>query len=68
MKHSTWPSFVLAVVLALLLLVWTVLLMYRAFAVACNVGGGKAIGVFTVVILLGEVLSKVFIGALLASI
>ncbi|MDE3258578.1 MAG: hypothetical protein OYM47_12145 [Gemmatimonadota bacterium] len=60
--------FVLAVVLALLLLVWTVLLMYRAFAVSCNVGGGKAIGVFTVVILLGEVLSKVFIGALLAAI
>ena len=60
--------FVLAVILALLLLVWTVLLMYRAFAVACNVGGGKAIGLFAAAILLGEVLSKISIGALLASI
>lgn len=61
-------GFVLAVILALLLLVWTVLLMYRAFAVACNVGGGKAIGLFTAAILLGEVLSKMAIGALLAAI
>ncbi len=60
--------FVLAVILALLLLVWTVLLMYRAFAVACNVGGGKAIGLFAAAILLGEVLSKISIGALLAAI
>ena len=60
--------FVLAVILALVLLVWTVLLMYRAFAVACNVGGGKAIGLFAAAILLGEVFSKMSIGALLAAI
>lgn len=60
--------FVLAAILALMLLAWTVLLMYRAFAVACNVGGGKAIGLFAAAMLLGEVLSKISIGALLASI
>ena len=38
-----------------LLLVWIVLLMYRAFAVSCNVAGGRAIAVFIAAIALGEV-------------
>ncbi len=38
-----------------LLLVWIVLLMYRGFAVSCNVAGGWAIAVFVVAIALGEV-------------
>ena len=60
--------FVLVVILALFLIIWTVLLMYRAFAVACNVGGGKAIGLFAAAILLGEGLSKLLIGAILSAI
>ncbi len=60
--------FVLVVILALLLIVWTVLLMYRAFAVACNVGGGRAIGMFVTAILIGEGISKWLIGALLSTI
>ena len=40
---------------AVLLLVWMVLLMYRAFAVSCNVAGGRAIAVFIAAIALGEV-------------
>ena len=39
----------------ILLLVWIVLLMYRAFAVSCNVAGGRAIAVFIAAIALGEV-------------
>ena len=39
----------------LLLLVWMVLLMYRSFAVSCNVAGGRAIAVFIAAIALGEV-------------
>ena len=38
-----------------LLLVWIVLLMYRAFAVSCNVAGGWAIGAFIAAIAVGEV-------------
>ena len=37
------------------LLVWMVLLLYRAFAVSCNVAGGRAIAVFIAAIALGEV-------------
>ncbi len=60
--------FVLVVILALFLIIWAVLLMYRAFAVACNVCGGKAIGLFAAAILLGEALSKLLIGAILSAI
>lgn len=42
-----------------LLLVWIVLLMYRGFAVSCNVAGGWAIAVFIVAIALGEVATSV---------
>ena len=42
-------------IVLILLLVWMVLLMYRAFAVSCNVAGGRAIAVFIVAIALGEV-------------
>ena len=59
--------FILVVILALLLIVWTVLLMYRASAVACNVGGGWAVGLFTTSILLGEGISKWLIGAFLSA-
>ena len=38
-----------------LLLVWIVLLMYRGFAVSCNVAGGWAIGAFIAAIAVGEV-------------
>ena len=39
----------------ILLLVWIVILMYRAFAVSCNVAGGRAIAVFIAAIALGEI-------------
>ena len=49
-------AFISSVALVLiLLLVWMVLLMYRAFAVSCNVAGGWAIAVFIAAIALGEV-------------
>ena len=56
--------FILGAILDLLLTIWMVLLMYRAYAVSCKVSGGKAIGLFIVAIILGEILSKILIGAL----
>ena len=54
---SAWGvAFISLVALVLiLLLVWMVLLMYRAFGVSCNVAGGRAIAVFIAAIALGEV-------------
>jgi hypothetical protein len=51
--------FMTVMLLSILMTAWMIALMYRAFAVSCNVKGGKAIGVFTAAIILGEVLSKV---------
>ena len=54
---SAWGvAFISLVALVLiLLLVWMVLLMYRAFGVSCNVAGGRAIAVFIAAIAIGEV-------------
>jgi hypothetical protein len=43
------------------MVIWMVILMYRGFAVSCNVSGGKAIGVFIIAVLLGEAISKMAI-------
>ena len=43
----------------LLLLIWIVLLMYRGFAVSCNVAGGWAIALFIAAIAVGEVATGV---------
>ena len=42
----------------LLMLVWMVALMYRAFAVSCNVRGCKAIGTFIACLLAAEAVTK----------
>ena len=49
------------VLIGLAMLVWMVALMYRAFAVSCNVSGGKAIGVFIGLLTVGEIVSKIAI-------
>ncbi|MFW6162505.1 MAG: hypothetical protein ACODAJ_07020 [Planctomycetota bacterium] len=55
-------AFVMVVILGTL--VWMVALMYRGFAVACNLRGGKAVVGFIVAAVVGEVLSKVALWAM----
>ena len=50
--------FVLTVFVGIIMAIWMVSLMYRAFAVSCNVSGGKAISVFVAALILGEAISK----------
>ena len=56
---------VVAMIGIILVLIWTVALMYKAYAVSCNIKGGRAIGSFIVVVLLAEITSKVLIIMLL---
>ena len=56
--------FALAMFLSLLMLIWMVALMYRAYAVSCNVKGAKAIITFIVGLVIAEVLSKLAIIAI----
>jgi hypothetical protein len=50
--------FVLAAILAVLMIIWTVALMYRAYAVSCNIKGVKAVVTFIVSLIGAEALSK----------
>ena len=58
--------FGITVLVAVLMTIWMVMLMYRAFSVSCNVTGGKAIGTFIFAAILGEAISKIVIISLLA--
>ena len=53
--------FAFAVIVTILMAVWMVALMYRAYAVSCNIRGAKAIATFIVSLIGAEVLSKAVI-------
>jgi len=60
--------FGVVMLVAILMIIWMVALMYRAYAVSCNVRGGRAIGVFVAALLVGETVSKLaVIGLLMAA-
>jgi hypothetical protein len=52
-------------VFAVLMLVWMVALMYRAYVSACNLKGARAVASFVVAFVVGELLSKAAIFTLL---
>lgn len=53
------PEFFTTLLVVFIAILWMVVLMYRAFAVSCNVSGGRAIGLFVFALIVGEVASKV---------
>ena len=59
--------FVIAAIIALLMIIWMVVLMYRAYVVSCNVKGAKAIWTFIASLISAEVVSKVLILSLLSN-
>lgn len=56
--------FYAATIISLLMTIWSVLLMYRAFSLSCNARGKKAVFYFTIIVLLSEVVSKLAIAAI----
>jgi hypothetical protein len=50
--------FGLAMILTIFMVIWMVALMYRAYAVSCNVKGAVAVVTFIVGLIVAEVLSK----------
>jgi hypothetical protein len=56
-----------AMILLLLTVIWMVTLMYRAYAVSCNIKGARAVVTFIVSVILAEALSVLFIRVLLVS-
>jgi len=59
--------FFIAVIITILMIIWMVALMYKAYAVSCNVKGAKAIITFIISLILAEIVSKVLILALFSS-
>ena len=53
--------FVISSIIVLVMIIWMVILMYKAYAVSCNVKGAKAIGTFIASLILAEVVSKLLI-------
>lgn len=53
--------FAFAMFLSILMAIWMVALMYRAYAVSCNIKGARAIITFIIGLLSAEVLSKLVI-------
>lgn len=51
--------FIASLIFAILMTVWMVLLMYRAFSISCNISGKKAVSVFIGALIIGEILSHV---------
>ena len=60
-------TFFVAAIIAVLMIIWMVALMYKAYAVSCNLKGAKAVVTFIISLILAELVSKVLILALLGS-
>lgn len=61
LNSSDAVIFAVAVLVAILITCWFVILMFRSYAISCNVKGGKAIGTFVAGLLIAEVISKFLI-------
>ncbi len=53
--------FAIAAIISLLMIIWMVTLMYKAYSVSCNIKGAKAIITFILSLILAEIASKVLI-------
>ena len=58
-------AFITVCIVTVAMILWMVVLMYRAFVVSCNVRGGKAIVIFVIMLLAGEAISKMVLMTLL---
>ena len=50
-------AFMITIIIFILMTVWMVALMYRAFAVSCNVSGTKSVVSFMIALFVGEIIS-----------
>ena len=51
--------FALAMLVLILMIIWMVALMYKAYTISCNAKSGKAVGTFIIGLLIAEILSKI---------
>lgn len=61
-----WAIFAIAIIITILAIIWMVALMYRAYAVSCNLKGPKAVVTFIIGLIGGEIFSKVVLYILIS--
>lgn len=61
LSASTWLGFGLVALVMILMMAWSVALMYRGLAVSCNARGGRAVAGFVVGIIVAEFVSKALV-------
>lgn len=54
--------FIIGITIILSVVVWAVMLMYRAFSISCNAKGPKAVGYFIAITIIGEIITKLLYG------
>jgi hypothetical protein len=54
-------AFAFIIIITIAMTIWMIILMYRAFAVSCNVSGSRAVSAFIVSLLIGELVSKIIL-------
>jgi hypothetical protein len=65
MSYTDMLIFIFALLVTIIMTVWTVALMYKAYVVSCNIKGARAIVTFIVSLIGAEALSKLSILLLL---
>jgi len=60
-KSTDILFFAAGIIVVVLMIIWMVVLMYRAYAISCNVKGGKAVSSFIAGLIIAEMLSKLAI-------
>jgi hypothetical protein len=58
--------FTIAILITILAAIWMIILMYKSYAVSCNLKGPKAIVTFILGLIIAEIASKLFISLLIA--
>jgi len=61
MKIATSPGVIIEGIFSIPLLVWTIALMYNAFAVSANLKGGKSAAAFIGGLIVAEIISKIIL-------
>jgi len=63
LNYLDMTVFIFAMLVTILMVVWMVVLMYRAYSLCCNIKGAKAVITFIISLIGAEVLSKLAIFA-----
>jgi len=63
-SNFEWFSWVMIALVTIVIMIWMIVLMYRAYSVSCNIRGTKGVLSFIGALLVAEIISKILINFL----